>query len=97
MSTRSNFLDARRASVGARSPAGEVPDAVPCGHGQGGQTARQAGGDPTEMYKSNPAPHTGPSTRGAVEAGQGGGQASWYREFEQALQVWNETFIPARG
>lgn len=97
MSTRSNFLDSRQGSVGARNRAGEVPNAVPCGQGQGGHTTAKEGGAPTEVSKPNPAPQTGTSTRGAVEAGQGGGQASWYRDFEQALQVWNETFIPARG
>lgn len=88
---------ARRGSVGARTGAGEVPDAVLCDQGQGGHTTAKAGGDPTDVSKPNPAPQTGTSTPGAVEAGQGGGQASWYRDFEQALQVLNETFIPARG
>jgi len=86
----------RRGSVGARNGAGEVPDAVLCGQGQGGHTTAKGGADQTEVSKPNPASQSGTSTRGVVEGGQGG-QASWYRIFEQALQVWYETFIPARG
>jgi hypothetical protein len=42
-----------------------------------------------DLPTNHPAPQS--------ECTQVSAQGSWFHEFEQALQAWNETFIPARG